>query len=326
MKIGIVGLGSMGAQHLEGLAKLSGVEVAAVGTRDARARSGDLRHIGGNLKREGLVHDFSNVQPYERWQDLIADPALDAVDLCLPTDMHAEVSMAALAAGKHVLCEKPMALRAADCDAMLAAAHRNRRVLMIGHVLRFWPEFLMLSEFLEERGRDRVTSAIFRRHCEVPNWSRWLTDETRSGGALLDMLIHDIDQALLLFGSPARVLAQSMGPVDTARIALEYDSGLQVHIEGGWFPPPLPFAMSFEVSAAGERMRYDAGGLHLGERAMVVLKADAYAAELAYFAECCRQNRAPAQCLPEDSARAVKLALLLKQSSDEDGRCLPCDL
>ena len=316
----------MGAQHLEALTRLSGVEVAAVAARDPRARSGDLRHIGGNLKREGMVHDFSNVRQYETWRELIEDLAVDAVDLCLPTDMHAEVSLAALAAGKHVLCEKPMALRAEDCDAMLATAHRHRRVLLIGHVLRFWPEYTILADFVEEHGRDRVTAAVFRRHCEVPGWSRWLNDEARSGGALVDLLIHDLDQALLLLGVPARASAQAMGPVDTARIALEYDSGLNVHIEGGWFPPPLPFAMTFDVTAGGQQLRFDSDGLHRNDRAVTVPKADAYTAELAYFAECCRENRAPVRCRPEDSARAVKLALLLKQSRNEDGRWVTCDL
>lgn len=326
MKMGIVGLGSMGAQHLEALTKLHGVELGAVAARDARARSGDLRHIGGNLQREGLVHDFSNVRQYQTWRELIADATLDAVDLCLPTDMHAEVSLAALAAGKHVLCEKPMALTAADCEAMLATAHQHRRVLLIGHVLRFWPEYTMLAGFVEEHGRDHVTSAAFRRHCEVPGWSRWLTDESRSGGALVDLLIHDLDQALLLFGVPARVSALGLGSADAARITLEYDSGLNVQIEGGWFPPPLPFAMTFDVTAGGEQLRFDADGLHRAGRTLAIPKTDAYAAELAYFAECCHENRAPVRCRPEDAARALKLALLLKQSRQEDGRWLPCDL
>jgi predicted dehydrogenase len=325
MKIGIVGLGSMGAMHLGALSRLSGVQVAAVCSRDPRARSGDLRHIGGNLKKEGVVHDFSAVRQYENWRDLIADKDLDAVDLCLPTDMHAEASLAALAAGKHVLCEKPMALRAAECDAMVAAARAHRRVLLIGHVLRFWQEYRSLADFVEARGRDRVTGATFRRQCEVPDWSQWLTDQSRSGGALLDLMIHDVDQALAVFGVPSRVAAQSMGEVDTARMTLDYGNFI-VNIEGGWFPPRLPFSMTFEAEAAGEKLRFDAVGLFLNDSAMAVPKADAYEAELAYFVDCCRENREPERCRPEDGARAVKLSLLLKQSRDENGRWLPCEL
>lgn len=324
MKIGIVGLGSMGVMHLGALEKLSGVQVAAVCSRDARALTGDLRHIGGNLQQEGGVRDFSAVRQYEAWRDLIADEDLDAVDLCLPTDMHAEASLAALTAGKHVLCEKPMALRASECDAMVAAAHANRRVLLIGHVLRFWPEYVSLAEFVETR-KDRVTSATFRRQCEVPGWSEWLTDESRSGGAMLDLMIHDVDQALAVFGAPLRVSAQSMGEVDTARMTLDYGTFL-VTIEGGWFPPPLPFSMGFEAVAAGDRLRFDADGLHLNDRAVTVPKAEAYAAELAYFVDCCRDNRMPERCRPEDGSRAVKLSLLLKRSRDENGRWLSCEL
>ena len=78
---------------------------------------------------------------------VIADPNVEAVDICLPTDLHPSVSTAALAAGKHVFCEKPMALREADCELMIEAARKAKRVLMVGQVLRFWPEYMALQEF-----------------------------------------------------------------------------------------------------------------------------------------------------------------------------------
>jgi UDP-N-acetylglucosamine 3-dehydrogenase len=73
------------------------------------------------------------------------DPRIEAVDLCVPNHLHRALAVRALEAGKHVLCEKPIALSLEDADAMLAAADRNGRFLMIGHVLRFWPEYVRAS-------------------------------------------------------------------------------------------------------------------------------------------------------------------------------------
>ena len=149
VKIGIAGLGFMGATHLNAYSKIPDVKIAAVYSNNERALSGDLTQIGGNLNRNYGVHDFFAVRKYREWRDLIEDPRVDAIDICLPTDLHASVAIAALEADKHVLCEKPMALSAEDCDRMIAAAEKRNRVLMIGQVLRFWPEYRYLEHFVK---------------------------------------------------------------------------------------------------------------------------------------------------------------------------------
>jgi len=96
VKIGILGLGFMGAAHIGAFSKLQGVEIAAVSSGNALALSGDLSQTGGNLGREGGKYDFSKVKKYTDWRDLVADADLDAVDICLPTDLHAPAAAAAL--------------------------------------------------------------------------------------------------------------------------------------------------------------------------------------------------------------------------------------
>lgn len=321
----------MGSTHLDAFSKMQGVEVAAIWTHNLQALSNSFQHTGGNLNRAAQIHDLSAVRKYSDSRELVNDSELDAVDICLPTDLHASVAMAALGTGKHVFCEKPLALTAADCDVMIAEAKKHDRVLMAGQVLRFWPEYLYLERFVRSREYGAILSATFVRRCGLPDWSRWLPDETRSGGAVLDLLIHDIDQALWIFGTPDRIAAKSIGPVDTVMSSLIYPGGPQVRIQGGWFAAGSALSMTFQVRAERAELELTPQGLYLsnqaGERKQIEITGDdAYEAELAHFVECCRTNRPPERCMPEDSGRAVKLALLLKQSRAQGGEQLKCTL
>src|SRR4051794_35871343 len=131
----------MGATHLKAFSAIDGVEGGAISTSNPRSLEGDLSHIRGNLGRETGVYDFSKTRKYQHWRELLTDPELDAVDICLPTGLRVEASQIALKAGKHVLCENPMALSAEGCDQMIAAGKDNDRPLMIAQGLRFWPEY-----------------------------------------------------------------------------------------------------------------------------------------------------------------------------------------
>jgi len=319
VKIGIVGLGFMGAVHLSAYSKIPDAEVAAVCAQGDRALSGDLSAVGGNLERDLATYDLSAAKKYRNWRELVLDPELDVIDICLPTDLHAAVSIAAMTAGKHVLCEKPMALTSSDCDRMLAAASENNRILMIGQVLRFWPEYGALHDFVRSQEYGRVLSATFIRQCGLPDWSKWLPVEARSGGAVIDLLVHDIDQALLLFGMPEKVAARQLGDGDTLSASLIYPNGPEVRVQGGWFLPGSPLVMSFQARAERAELELTPEGLMLsdesGERKKVdPPEGDGYQLEISYFLDCIRQGKQPEQCTARDSARATQLALLLKRA------------
>jgi predicted dehydrogenase len=321
----------MGSTHLDAFSKMEGVKVAAVCTQNPEAFSGAFCHTGGNLNREPAVHDFSAVHKYLHWRELVEDSELDAVDVCLPTDLHSSVALAALQSGKHVLCEKPLALTGLECGSMIADAKKHNRILMAGQVLRFWPEYMYLERFVKEGEYGEIRCATFVRRCGLPDWSRWLIDEDRSGGAVLDLLIHDIDQALWLFGAPDRIAAKGLGSMDAITATLLYPGGPEVRIQGGWFAPGSALSMTFQVRSERAELELAPTGLTLsnqmGQRnEIAVMGGDAYATELAYFVDCCRTNRQPERCMPEDSCRAVKLALLLKQSRARGGEQLKCVL
>ncbi len=320
-------MGFMGATHLAAFHQLPDVEVSAICATKERVLSGDLTQVGGNLNLPKAQYDFSAVRKYRDWRELVNDPALDAVDICLPTDLHVSVTLAALAAGKHVLCEKPMALDSEGCDRMTAAAEQHGRILMIGQVLRFWPEYLALEQFVKQQAHH-MTAVRFVRSAGLPDWSQWLVDERRSGGAVLDLLVHDIDQAVWLFGMPGRVAAKSLGPVDTISAVLTYEQGLHVQIEGGWLAAGQPFSMGFEARSNHALLELTSEGLfrddETGRHKVQSEKDDAYQAEVGYFVDCCRTGDSPERCMPRDSAKAIKLAALLKDSRERGGIPIEC--
>ncbi len=142
--IGLVGLGFMGMIHYLAYRKVVGGRVVALCSRDEKKRAGDWTSIQGNFGPRGSQMDLTGVETYSDFEQLLADPNVQLVDLCVPNDAHAAMAIRALEAGKHVLVEKPIALDIEDADRMMAAAAASGRLLMVAHVLPFFPELRML--------------------------------------------------------------------------------------------------------------------------------------------------------------------------------------
>lgn len=306
MRLAVVGLGFMGGVHLKALASVPAVELTAVVSRNESALA--VRH-------------------YTKLDDALADPEIEAVDLCLPTDMHESATIAALRAGKHVLVEKPMALDLASCQRMIAEAERSRKILMVAHVLRFFPAYRALQRSVDDGELGDIRCATFRRRCAQPGWSDWITDKSRSGGGAFDLLIHDVDMSLRLFGPPAALSAtgyeDAPAGVDVISARLFYDS-FTVEINGGWmFPGAFPFAMEFTVLGDRGVLEFNSESrplkLYGGGEEVALDKMDGYAAEIAYFAECCRSGQPPALCDPSSSAESVRLALAMFEARRKNG-------
>jgi predicted dehydrogenase len=328
MRIGIAGLGFMGTTHLKALAAVTGAELAAVASSSESKLAGDLSAVAGNLGGPGQRFDFSRLKRYRTMEAMFADPGIEAVDLCLPTYLHADAAIAALRAGKHVLVEKPMALDGAACTRMIREAERGGRVLMTAQVLRFFPEYAALGELLASRRLGTVRSAVFRRRCAKPGWGAWLADASKSGGGVFDLLIHDIDMCLHLFGSPESVTATgyehlALG-IDVVHATLYYADGKNVNVSGGWHHAGgFPFSMEYTIVADGGTVEYNSAGrpatLYGEGEPLPLAAADGYAAEIAYFIECASAGKRPERCMPEESARAVELARLILEARKRNG-------
>ena len=259
---------------------------------------------------------------------MLRDAELDAVDICLPSPMHREAALRAFELGKHVLCEKPMALTTGDCNIMMEAAAKSGRTFMIGQVLRFMFPYIYAARFVRQVGRSNITECTLSRRTGFPQWSEWLSREELCGGAIVDLLSHDIDQALVLFGTPESVSAVSEGEIDTMRGTLRYADGLAVTIEGGWLSPEIPFSHGFQLAGGESQLTFADGKLQRTitgkEEPIEIPEEDAYLEEIAYFAECCEKQIAPERCLPADSAEALRIANLLRASREQNGKELSC--
>ena len=334
MNVAVAGLGFMGATHLKAWKQASGAQVTAVSSSDARKLTGDLTAVGGNLGGAGEVMDFSELRKYGSFEAMHGDAEIDAVDICLPTDQHAHAAIAALRAGKHVLVEKPIALNEAEADAVLNEARRSGLTLMVGHVLRFFPAYTALTGALRTAGA--VHSALFRRRCGAPMWSRWLTDPARSGGGVFDLLIHDADYCISRWGLPDSVRATGYEDpargVDVVHAELRYGDGAPVILTGGWHHPgAYPFSMEFTVVTDRATLDWSSGATELreygsdGKVALHTLtEGDPFAAEVAYFADCAIEGRTPERCPPEQSAQAVGLMRRIIESRRRSGESVPC--
>jgi predicted dehydrogenase len=338
MKLAVLGLGFMGSTHIEAIQGLPDVELAAVCSVDPVQLTGDFTAIQGNLGGPGKKYDFSKVRKYTELEQAIADPDIEAVDICLPTDMHAQVAIEALRAGKHVLLEKPMALDGAAADRVLEAAEASGKTLMVAQVLRFLPPYVALRGAVVGGDLGLVRSAMFRRRCAAPAWSGWLANPSKSGGGVFDLLIHDIDIALHLFGPPESVEASGYENlprgIDVIHAEMFYSHGGSVLVTGGWHhPKAYPFSMEYTVVCDGGTVDFSSDGRPPtlygadGEaKALPLPGADGYAAEIRYFIECCREGVRPTICPPRESADAVKLARLILEARNRNGERLECKL
>ena len=338
MRVAVVGLGFMGSTHIKALKSIPNAQLAAVCSRDEKKLNGDLSAIQGNLGGSGEKLDFGGVAKYRELGEVLDDPRIDAVDICLPTRLHAEAAIEAMRAGKHVLVEKPMALDARSAERMIEEARKHKRVLMVAQVLRFFPMYLALRDVLARDSTGLMLAAMFRRRCAAPTWSKWLTDPKESGGGVFDLLIHDVDMCLHLFGRPEAISATGHETlawgVDVITAELHYPGPRTAVITGGWHhPKSYPFSMEYTVVADGGTAEYSSLGAAPtfysadGEReALAMNNTDGYRAEISYFLDCCRTNSPPELCPPEDSARAVAVTRLMLEARARNGEKIPCAL
>ena len=264
IRIGIAGLGFMGQTHLTAYnaASLAGFPntLVAVCDQDPDRRRGQIAE-GGNIKTGAGTEQLFNpdvVAGYESPAELFADPSVDLVSICTPTDSHVELALAAIAAGKHVLLEKPAALNAEAIQPLLAAADAAKTLVMPAHCIRFWPAYAFLKACIDDKRYGNVQSAVFTRLASPPAWNAdFYKNSARSGGALVDLHIHDTDFIRHCFGDPTAV--RSTGNLHHITTLFDFPNGPgHVVAEGGWdHAPGFPFRMAFTVIFDDATVDYD---------------------------------------------------------------------
>ena len=205
LRVGIAGLGFMGMIHYLSYQKVRGAKVTAICEQTRKRLTGDWRDIKGNFGPAGTRMNLEGVATYDNLEAMLEDPQIDMVDVTLPPALHADIACKALRQHKHVFCEKPMALRLADCRRMVTAAQKANRQLMVGHVLPLLPEYAWARKVIDAGRYGKLLGGSFRRVISDPAWLRhyWKADVV--GGPMLDLHIHDAHLIRLLFGMPTAV-------------------------------------------------------------------------------------------------------------------------
>jgi len=208
INVGIAGIGFMGWIHWLAYKKTAGVRVAAISSRDAKRRAGDWRNIKGNFGPPGEQVDVKGIQAYADLDEMLADKSIDLIDLCLPPYLHADATLRCFAAGKHVFCEKPLALTEDECIRMVEAARKAGKHLYAGHVLPFVPEYAEARRIIDDGKHGKLLGGWFKRVISDPTWLADFYDPAKVGGPLLDLHVHDAHLIRLLFGMPETVTCQ----------------------------------------------------------------------------------------------------------------------
>lgn len=333
MRAGIIGFGGMGHFHASHYPSIPDVELVAVA--DSRPGQLEASALQINLGASGAC-DLSGLHTYRSGEEMLAGERLDMVDICLPTDLHAECAIAAMRAGCHVLCEKPMARTLEEADAMVRTASETGRTLMIAQCLRFWPAYVRLYEAHRSGEFGRLLMLSLRRVSPVPGWGgaqTWFADGRRSGGALLDMHIHDTDFANWLLGVPTAVVTSGAtgrtGAIDNAVTQYFYEGGPVVTGETSWsYGGSWNAALCAIFEEATLEMGYRSADLTLArpgkQPESVPLPArNPYREEIAYFVGCLRDGRAPETCTPFSTRESIRIALAEERSALAGGERVP---
>lgn len=240
VRVGIIGLG-MGRHHARAYNESGKADIAALCDLDPKL-----------LAQYGSM--YPQAATYQSYQEMLAKGSLDAVSVALPNYLHAEVTIAALRAGVHVLCEKPMALNAQQAEEMLRVSRETDKKLMIHFNYRFSPPSQFLKRYVDEGHLGQVYYAHTRwlRARGIPKLGGWFGIKKLSGGGpLIDLGVHRLDLAMWLMGYPkavsvsastfnllgTRLAQQSKAQYDVEDLAtalIRLDNGATLNLEVSW--------------------------------------------------------------------------------------------
>ena len=323
MQVGIIGAGFMGRTHGDAYKKLDDVRIAGIASR-------------GQEKAQKFADDY-DCPNYPEAEALIAHSDVDIIDICLPTYLHEKYVTMAASYGKHVICEKPFALSMDAANRMLEVVEKAGVKFMIAQVLRFWPEYMKIKACYDQGDLGNINVIYANRLAQFPNWGTWFQDVGKSGGALFDLHLHDIDYVRYLLGPVESVYATGKqnenGAWNHVVSVLHFVNGAEAVVEGSnQMTDGYPFTMT--LRAVGEKGTADfmfSAGFNLENRdeaknalvlyrkdqtpeVLSVEQQDAYVNELGYFVDCVKNDTAPAVVTPEQSREVLEIVIAIKTS------------
>jgi predicted dehydrogenase len=196
-KVGFIGAGGIAGAHMKYLKQIGGTEIIA---------AADIS--GPNLDK--VRSEYNVRRTYTDYKDMLKkETELDAISVCTPNGLHAENTIAALEAGKHVMVEKPMGMNSKECQQMIDAAKRAGRQLIVGFQYRFAPQTTIIHKQIASGAFGKIfyvrCQALRRRG--IPNWGVFGQKEKQGGGPMIDIGVHCIEMAHYAIGSPRPITA-----------------------------------------------------------------------------------------------------------------------
>lgn len=314
IRVGIIGLGFMGTTHFRIYQDvIPDAQVVAVADIDPAKQSGDISKVWGNIGTadNSVPLDFSGMGVYASGLELIADPQVEVVDICVPTPFHKDLIVAALRAGKHVFSEKPLCRNWEQACEIRQAVEASDKFFNVGMCVRAWPEYRHAWETFHAGRVGKLRAATFRRFSPSVaggGWQNWFCKKELSGGALLDMHLHDTDQVIYFFGLPQAVTAIgadaiiSESGIDHVSTFYHYGDGTAVSAQGCWGSAKgTPFEAGFQLVCEKATIRLGSEGYKIywndGHCETPHLEINdlptGWHQELKYFIQCVRDNVKP---------------------------------
>lgn len=322
VRVALLGAGFMGQTHARAWSATDGGAVAVVVARSAARARALADTVGARW-----TTDVSSV---------LSDDGVDAVDIAYPTFLHRTHALDAIRAGKHVLVEKPIAASVHEGEEMASAAEHGGRILMVGHVLEFWPEYAYVREMVRRGAWGRPLALEATRLSTPPDWAAWLTDPNLSGGVIVDLSVHDFAFANALLGAPSALWTAGVarpGPRYDQHTTVVSHAGAVASITGSeMMPAGFPFTAGFrlvlEEAVVEYSFRAAGAGVESGQatnvlrlwggqgpaRVVEVAQHDPFQAEVACFLAAVRSGEPPDRGTPADAILALRVALAASES------------
>jgi predicted dehydrogenase len=317
IRVGVAGLGFMGTTHLAILEEIEDVEVVAVCSPSGRGFDVGYLETQGNVGPARKV-DISTLKKYRDPLEMICDPDIDVVDLCMPTSTRVELVEASVKANKHIICEKPLAASFQGANQVYEAVKSSgsQKLFLPAMCVQFWPQYSEALEIARSQKYGKLISGRMLRQGAMPKWGTHFAKGQESGGGLYDLLVHDVHYLQQLMGAdPFRISANNRigqsGRVDSTQAFLKYEDGASIVLEGGWrVQPSYEFKMDFEFY-------FERASVHMGEKGLRIFtsekeeilevsSATGWEIMLRHFVDCLIRG-IPQQVTLEQAAEAVKL-------------------
>ena len=322
--VAIIGFGFMGMTHAMNILRINDLKLKAIVDKDLSVIVKNLQSSIGNIQVGNIdPAELANVSRYSDIDECLKGEDVDSVIICTHVNTHYSMTKIALEHDKNVFLEKPFCLDLNQSNELIALAEERKKLLMIGHVVRFMPPYQLLKKWVDNREFGDLKFLSLTRFCGLPGWGQWLDKSIRdlSGGALFDLSVHDIDFALSVLGPPSQIkcsyLPGEYSKQDYISAMWSYNMrSVHVKIEGGFtFHRNFPFQAGYiaqfsNASVVYSSVKGDVIQIADDNSLRDVPAGDAgagYYNEMAYFSECLNNGTAPELCLPSDSHKAIEL-------------------